>query len=178
MTQPWSALRRFGSAFRGKLAATEATVPQIPRATEQPAEVYAGASIGAFLLASHRLMATVAAATPLAKHDLALPDSFLLMCIRDTPAELAARARRLGLSRNALSRRLRLLEEKKIIARDQSIHDGKASFSLTAVGNQVLQGFETQLALLSNSGGVHGYRRATRVAKVLQRRLKQQVTKD
>lgn len=169
-----STIRQLGASVFSKRTSAplaERRISPKPAAELSPAE--AAAVIEEFLLESHRLVASLNTSAVLAAHGATLAEWAILKEFHSSPTPLLAAARRLRLSRHGLRRQLERLEKKGLIRMTQigAADQQKSGFEVTPQGKALLQEFSKGLGSVSAGSGA-GYRRAARIARLLQRSLR------
>ncbi len=172
MKKAFSTIRRLGAAVLGKPSSR----PQRSRnpvskktVTAPPGEA---ATIEAFLLNAHQLLATAGASSALSSHGVTLPDWLLLRELRDSPSSLRLAARRLRLPRAGVRQHLQRLVKLGLV-RAKAVKVGEIEeqrFEPSTKGAELLKAFAAELDSTGVAGGT-GHRRATRFVSVLQRAL-------
>ena len=166
MKRSLGALRQFGASLLARSPLKNG--PQGREDAKQaarPSPLETAAAIELFLLDSHRLLTVVSESPILGSNNATFSDWLVLRELRTAPFSLPLAARRLRLSKRILQRQLQRLVDLGLAT------TAAGSFELSAKGEHMLQAFTTALAAIEGAGSSISYKKASKLAKLLQRRL-------
>jgi DNA-binding MarR family transcriptional regulator len=177
MKNTFSIVRRLSASVFSKHAPSQEAERPAPAFSRKPVALppaEAAETIEFFLLETQRLSAALSASTALRAHDVSLAEWAFLKEIGAASSTLLTAARRLRLSRHGLRRQIGRLEKKDLvqITMIEGEHRTQRKIEVSPKGREVLEAFSAEIASVGVAGSGVGYRRAGKLANLLQRSLR------